>query len=115
VGRIVTVENRISGAKTREIYEAPAAVILYTAHRALQSVVLDRETLHALMPLSQRYADLVYEGKWFSPLRRGLDAFFTEVNQRIVGQVKLSLFRSRVGIVGVESANSLLLGPRHDR
>lgn len=108
IGRMSAIENRISGAKTREIYEAPAAVILYAAHRQLAAITLERETLHAMPEMSRHYADLVYEGKWFTSVRRGLDAFFIEVNRRVTGKVKASLFRGRVSITGVDSPNSLL-------
>lgn len=108
VGRIEMIESRIGGAKTREIYEAPAAVVLYTAHHALESAVLDRETLHQKAPLSQLYADLVYEGKWFSPLRAGLDAFFARISERVTGTVRLSLLKGHVSVVSVESEHSRL-------
>lgn len=106
VGRIEMIESRVGGAKTREIYEAPTAVVMYAAHRALESAVLDRETLHYKAPLSQQYADLVYEGKWFSPLRAGLDAFFARINERVTGTVKLSLFKGHVSVVSVTSEYS---------
>jgi argininosuccinate synthase len=112
IGRIDALENRISGLKTREIYESPAGFILYTAHRALQRVVLDRETLHALPELSRRYADLVYEGKWFHPLRRALDALFADVNRQVTGSVRLSLYRGRASVTGIQSPNSLFPAPR---
>src|SRR4029078_4416387 len=78
IGRFDVVENRISGLKTREIYESPAAAILMNAHRALEAITLERQGMHFKESLSQRYADLVYEGKWFLSVREGLDAFFSK-------------------------------------
>lgn len=108
VGRIDTIESRITGLKTREIYEAPAAVLLYKARRALAQATVDRGTLHALPVLSARYADLVYEGKWFSPLREALDAFFSVVNRRVTGKVKLTLYRGSVTVSEIDAPGSLV-------
>lgn len=114
VGRFDLIENRILGVKTREIYESPAAEILLRAHQALEALVLDKETLHFMPTLSQRYAELVYEGHWFSPLRRSLDAFFAEINERVTGKVGLELFRGNVSVTRMESRFSLL-GPGRSR
>jgi argininosuccinate synthase len=108
IGRISAIENRISGRKTREVYEAPAAVILYAAHRELERMVLERETLHTIPELARHFADLVYEGRWFSSLTRGLNAFFLELNRKVTGKVKLSLFRGRAAVTSVDSPHSLL-------
>jgi argininosuccinate synthase len=112
VGRFDVVENRISGLKTREIYESPAAAILLTAHRALESITLEREVLHFKDSLSQRYADLVYEGKWFLSVREGLDAFFAKINERVTGTVRLSLCRGAIAVTGRKSAFSLFVPPQ---
>ncbi|HLY10308.1 MAG TPA: argininosuccinate synthase, partial [Planctomycetota bacterium] len=107
VGRFDVVENRISGLKTREIYESPAAAILLTAHRALESITLEREVLHFKESLSQRYADLVYEGKWFLSVREGLDAFFSKINEHVTGTVRLGLCRGAISVTGRKSPHSL--------
>ena len=107
VGRYNVIENRLTGAKTREIYESPAATVLYVAHTALESAILDKETLHFKEILSHKYADLIYEGKWFTAFRAGLDAFFNKANENIKGTVQLSLYRGSVNITGIKSPNSL--------
>ncbi|HEU4332852.1 MAG TPA: argininosuccinate synthase, partial [Candidatus Eisenbacteria bacterium] len=108
VGRFDVIENRITGLKTRELYEAPAAAILHAAHRALESITLERDVLHFKDALSHKFADLVYEGKWFSPMREGLDSFFARVNERVTGTVRLSLFKGAISVTGRKSPNSLL-------
>jgi argininosuccinate synthase len=112
IGRFDVVENRISGLKTREIYESPAAAILLTAHRALESITLEREVMHFKESLSQRYADLVYEGKWFLSVREGLDAFFSKVNENVSGTVRLSLCRGALTVTGRKSPHSLFEPPQ---
>jgi len=112
VGRFDVVENRISGLKTREIYESPAAAILLTAHRALESITLEREVMHFKESLSQRYADLVYEGKWFLSVREGLDAFFMRINEKVTGTVRLSLCRGALTVTGRKSPHSLFIPPQ---
>ena len=107
IGRFDVVENRISGVKTREIYESPAAAILLTAHRALESITLEREVLHFKESLSQRYADLVYEGKWFLSVREGLDAFFSKINLNVTGTVRLRLCRGALTVIGRKSPDTL--------
>jgi argininosuccinate synthase len=111
VGRFDTVENRISGLKTREIYESPAAAILLTAHRALESITLEREVMHFKESLSQRYADLIYEGKWFLVVREGLDAFFGKINEKVTGTVRLGLCRGALTVTGRKSPHSLFVPP----
>lgn len=93
VGRIDIVESRIAGIKTRGIYEAPAATILMAAHEELESLVLDRETLHHKQSLAPRYAELVYYGYWFSDLRRALDAYSQIIQERVSGDVSLELLK----------------------
>lgn len=93
IGRIDIIESRIAGIKTRGIYEAPAATILMAAHEELESLVVDRETLHHKQGLALRYAELVYYGYWFSDLRRALDAYSGVIQERINGDVTLELFR----------------------
>jgi argininosuccinate synthase len=107
VGRIDLVENRLVGIKSREIYEAPAAVVLHCAHTELERLVLDRETSHLKSRLSTEYANLIYNGLWFSPLRSALDAFVNETQQCVSGWTRLKLLKGRVGIAGRASEHSL--------
>lgn len=99
IGRLDIVENKISGEKSREIYEAPAATILYAAHQALEEIVLDKDLLHFKDLLSQKYGELVYEGLWFSPLRGALDKFFQHTQQKVTGQVRLKLVKGNLLII----------------
>lgn len=114
VGRFDIVEDRLSGHKSREIYESPAAAILVEAHRALEAITLDRETLRLKEPLSLQYAELIYEGRWFHPAREGLEAFFSRINQKVTGTVRIQLCRGLLSITGRKSPNSLCL-PVNDR
>ncbi len=107
VGRTDCVENRLVGIKSREVYEAPAGWVIHTAHRALEAITLTREVLHFKEPLSERYAELVYNGLWFSDLRRALDAFFDEVNSNVTGTVRLKLYKGSCTAVGRTSPKSL--------
>jgi len=107
VGRRDVVEDRISGIKTREVYEAPAATILFEAHRQLERLVMSKELLHWKGSLSKKYAELVYDGLWWSELREGLDAFFDRVSQNVTGDVRLGLFKGRVAVTGLRSPYSL--------
>jgi len=106
VGRIDIVENRIAGIKTRGIYEAPAATILMAAHEELESLVLDRETLHHKQSLASRYAELVYYGYWFSDLRRALDAYSQVIQERVSGDVSFELFKGACVPISRTSTNS---------
>ncbi len=107
VGRIDMIENRLVGIKSREIYEAPGAVLLLTAKRALDELVLDRESLHLLDHLAQKYAELVYYGLWFSDLRQALDAFGKEMMRKATGSVRVKLFKGQATVVGRRSPYSL--------
>lgn len=107
VGRIDMVEDRLVGIKSREVYEAPAATVLYAAHRAVEELTLDRETLQFKDMLSIKYSQLVYYGYWYSPLREALDAFCFRTQQRVSGKVKLKLFKGGVYIAGRASKYSL--------
>jgi argininosuccinate synthase len=107
VGRIDMVENRLVGIKSREIYEAPAAHVLHLAHRELQKLVTPRDLERVARDLSVRYADLVYNGLWFTPLREALDAFFERVQARVTGTVRLALFKGACHIVGRRSPMAL--------
>jgi argininosuccinate synthase len=101
------VENRLVGMKSRGIYETPGGTILSTAHKELESITLDRDTLHYKDQVAQRYAELVYFGQWFAPLREALDAFFIETQKPVCGTITLKLYKGNVIIAGRESPYSL--------
>jgi argininosuccinate synthase len=107
VGRVNMMENRLVGIKSREVYETPAASILLTAHRDLESLTLDRETYHFKPYLELRWAELVYYGLWFTPLRRALDAFMAETQKRVNGEVTVKLFKGHCEAVARRSDWSL--------
>ncbi|MDI6703705.1 MAG: argininosuccinate synthase [bacterium] len=107
IGRVDMVENRLIGIKSREIYEMPAATILYKAHRALESLVLDRETAHFKELISIKYSELIYYGLWYSTLRESLDAFVQHTQKRVTGRVKLKLYKGNVQVIGRRSPHSL--------
>ena len=107
VGRADLVENRLVGMKSRGVYETPGGTILYTAHRALESICLDRETLHYKDVVAQRYAELVYYGQWFTPLREALDAFVRQTQETVTGTVRLKLYKGSCTVVGRKSPYSL--------
>ena len=107
VGRVDIVENRLVGMKSRGVYETPGGTILYRAHAALEQLCLDRETLHFKQQVGLRYADLVYNGQWFTPLREALDAFVQSTEQNITGDVRLKLYKGNVILAGRRSPYSL--------
>jgi len=110
VGQVDLVENRLVGIKSRGAYETPGGTILYEAHRALESVTLDRETLHYKQQVALKYAEMVYFGQWFCPLRHALDAFVTSTQKNVTGSVRVQLFKGRCMVAGVESRKSLYSG-----
>jgi len=107
VGRIDQVENRLVGIKSREVYEAPAAVALIAAHKDLESLTLPRETYHMKQLIDQKYAEMAYFGLWFSPLREALDAFIEKTQETVTGVVRLRLFKGSVAVAGRKSPHSL--------
>jgi argininosuccinate synthase len=107
VGRADIVEDRLVGMKSRGIYETPGGTLLYTALSELEMLVLDRRTMSAKDLLSPRYADLVYEGRWWTTEREAYDAFVDKVEERVSGTVTLKLFKGNVSIAGRESENAL--------
>jgi argininosuccinate synthase len=107
VGRVDLVENRLVGMKSRGVYEAPAATVLYFAHRELESLALDRDTLHAKELIGPRYAELVYYGQWHTPLRHALDALIDETQKVVTGRVKLKLYKGNITVQGRTSPHSL--------
>ncbi len=107
VGRSELIESRVVGIKSREVYEAPAAAVLYEAHQDLQRFVLDGKLLAVKAALASTYAELVYGGLWFSPLKRALDAFVQETQRRVTGTVRLKLFKGSCQAVGRRSPHGL--------
>jgi argininosuccinate synthase len=107
VGRADIVENRLVGIKSRGVYETPGGTLLVAALRALESITLDRETVREKERLALRYAELVYYGQWFTPLREGLDAFFASIMETVTGSVTLKLFKGSVTTCGRRSGLSL--------
>jgi argininosuccinate synthase len=107
VGRVDMVENRFVGIKSRGCYETPGGTLLLLAHRELESLCLDREVAHCKQQIALKYAELVYFGMWFTPLRESLEAFVDSTQQRVSGSITLSLYKGNVEIVGRRSENSL--------
>jgi len=107
VGRIDLVENRFVGIKSRGLYETPGGTLVTTAHRELEALTLDREVAHYKEQVALRYAEIVYFGLWFTPLREALDAFVENTQQLVTGSVKLSLYKGNVTVSGRSSDFSL--------
>lgn len=107
VGVTDIIENRISGMKSRGIYECPGGTLLFRAHDYLESLTLDRDNQHLKNRLNQEYADLLYEGKWFSPVRESLDAFFLKTQEHVNGTVRLELYKGHIRYLGSRSDHSL--------
>jgi argininosuccinate synthase len=107
VGRADMVENRLVGMKSRGVYETPGGAILYAAHQGLESICLDRETLHYKQLVGHRYAELVYYGQWFTPLREALAAFVAKTQERVTGTVRVKLFKGTCSVIGRRSPFSL--------
>ena len=106
-GRLDMVENRRVGIKSRETYECPAALALLLAHADLEDLTLERDLHHEKVRLEPRWAELVYDGLWFSPLKQALDAFFLESQRHVTGEVRLRLDQGRCWVVGRRSPVSL--------
>jgi argininosuccinate synthase len=107
VGLYDVVENRLVGMKSRGVYETPGGTILYRAHEVLETICLDKETAHYKAQLSQKYADLVYNGQWYTPLREALDAFVDKTQETVTGWVRLKLYKGNIINAGVWSDCSL--------
>ncbi|MPZ53937.1 MAG: argininosuccinate synthase [Acidimicrobiia bacterium] len=103
VGRIDIVENRFVGMKSRGVYETPGGTLLYHAHRAVESITLDREVVHLRDEMVPRYAEIVYNGFWFSPERKALQSFMDSIQKRVNGEARLKLYKGSVSIVGRRS------------
>ncbi len=106
-GLVDMVENRLVGMKSRGVYETPGGAILYKAHETLEQICLDRETQHYKFLIAQKFADVVYFGQWFTPLREALSAFVDSTQQRVTGDVKIKLYKGNIINVGVTSPYSL--------
>ncbi len=107
VGQADLVENRLVGMKSRGVYETPGGTILMTAHKVLETLTLERETMHYKQQVALKYAELVYYGQWFSPLREALDAFVDKTQENVSGSVRLKLFKGQCTPAGTRSPNSL--------
>ena len=107
VGRVDLVENRLVGMKSRGVYETPGGTLLLVAHRELESLTLDKATLHYKDILAGKYAELVYNGQWFTPLRYAMDAFIDSIQTRVTGTVRLKLYKGNAIIAGRKSPHSL--------
>lgn len=103
IGRVDAIENRLVGIKSREIYENPAGLILYLSHLELESLVLDRETAHYKQLISPKYAQMIYNGLWETPLKKQLDAYVNETQKNVTGTVRLKLYKGNCIVVGRKS------------
>ena len=107
IGIIDIIENRLIGMKVRGVYETPGGTILYYAHEKLESLTVDKETKHLKQKLAVDYADMLYNGKWYSPLQEALTAFANESNKKVTGEVKLKLYKGNIIPAGISSPHSL--------
>jgi argininosuccinate synthase len=107
VGVTVLAENRLVGMKSRGVYETPGGTILYEAHKALEQICIERDTLHYKLQVAQRYAELVYYGQWFHPLREALQAFIDHTNAAVTGTAKVRLYKGRAMQIGAQSPHTL--------
>jgi argininosuccinate synthase len=107
VGRIDHVENRLVGIKSREIYEAPAAVVLHTAHKALEAMTLSKDQARTKARIAQEYADVVYNGLWFTAHRQDLDAYIRSTQRYVTGQVRVRLHKGACTVVGRSAPHAL--------
>lgn len=107
VGISDMVENRLVGMKSRGVYETPGGTILYEAHRALESITLDRDTLHYKQGVALKFAEMVYYGQWFTPLREALSAFVDSTQQNVAGTVRIKLYKGNCVAAGIKSPYSL--------
>jgi argininosuccinate synthase len=107
IGRVDLVENRLVGMKSRGVYETPGGTILMAAHKELESITLDRDTAHYKELIASRYAELVYNGLWFTPLKDALDAFIDKTQETVTGSVRLKLYKGNIITAGRQSPYSL--------
>jgi argininosuccinate synthase len=107
IGLLDIVENRLVGMKSRGVYETPGGAILYQAHETLETLALDKETAHYKTLVAQKFAELVYNGQWYTPLREALSAFVDKTQEHVTGEVKLKLYKGNIIISSVTSPYSL--------
>ena len=107
IGLADLVENRLVGMKSRGVYETPGGTILYRAHQVLETICLDRDTQHYKAQIAQKFAELVYYGQWFTPLREALSAFVDKTQETVTGDVTLKLYKGNIINAGVTSPSSL--------
>ncbi len=107
IGQVDLVENRLVGMKSRGVYETPGGTILLEAHRAMETICLDRETSHFKETLAVRYGELVYDGRWYTPLREAMDAFFSSTQKFVTGTARVKLYKGNCRAVGAKSRYSL--------
>ena len=107
IGIVDLVENRLVGMKSRGIYETPGGTVLYAAHKELEEITIDKDTLHYKYQVSQKYGELVYDGLWFTTMREALDAFIDKTQETVTGSVKLKLYKGNIMVASKESPNAL--------
>lgn len=107
VGVVDIVENRLVGMKSRGVYETPGGTVLYEAHKALETLTLDKLTLHCKQQLAQKYGEIAYDGLWFTTLRKALDAFVDKTQENVTGTVKLKLYKGNIMNAGIDTENAL--------
>jgi argininosuccinate synthase len=107
VGRIDLVENRLVGMKSHGVYETPGGTILRVAHQGIEQLTLDRDTLHYKDVVAHRYAEVIYNGLWYTPLREALQAFFTVTQQNVTGVARIKLYKGNASLVGRKADKSL--------
>ncbi len=115
IGLLDIVENRLVGMKDRGVYETPGGTILYQAHEALEMITVDKDTKHMKQKLAVDFADLVYNGKWFTPLREALSAFAVDTQKHVTGQVKLKLYKGNLITASISSPRACTREPSHLR
>ena len=107
IGIVDLVENRLVGMKSRGIYETPGGTVLYAAHKELEEITIDKDTLHFKYSISQKYGELVYDGLWFTTMREALDAFVDKTQETVTGSVTLRLYKGNIMVSSKESPNAL--------
>ncbi len=107
IGIVDIVENRVVGMKSRGVYETPGGTILYEAHQQLEELVLDRDTTTMKLDMGNKFAQIVYEGKWFTPLREAVQAFIEKTQEKVTGEVRFKLYKGNIIKAGTSSPNSL--------
>ena len=107
IGIVDIVENRVVGMKSRGVYETPGGTILYEAHQQLEELILDRDTTTVKMNMANKFAQIIYEGKWFTPLREAVQAFIEKTQENVTGEVKFKLYKGNIIKAGTTSPYSL--------